>query len=201
MISLKEIIKNILGIINNYLKKMVKEMSEKAIQERFDEKLEELKESLPPLGKDIGTSCAALTFTHVLDVLGSKNFDSVYFNNLAVPFSGFGTYTSKSGWAGPCGTVSGGIAAIGVIMGGQEKLKSMETPAVYVKAAKFASRFEAKYGSVSCKEICGYDLGKPENIKQYVKSRTWEKKCVHFVIYAIDQARKLTKRELKSKWT
>ena len=86
-------------------------------------------------------------------------------------------------------------------MGGQEKLKSIETPPVYVKAQKFASRFEGKFGSVTCKDICGYDLGKPENIKQYVKTRTWENKCIHFVMYAIDQARKLTRRELKSKWT
>ncbi len=176
------------------------EMSNSDINERFDKKIEELKKSLPPLGRDIGTSCAALTLIHVLDVLGLEDFDKVYFNNLAVPFSGFGSYTSKTGWSGPCGAVSGGIAAIGVIMGGQEKLKSMKTPTVYAKAQKFASRFEGKFGSVCCREICGYDLGNPENIKQYVKTRTWEKKCVHFVINAIDQARKLTKRELKSKW-
>ena len=154
---------------------MVKEMANKEIQERFDEKIEQLKKILPPLGKDIGTSCAALTLNHVIDVLGLKDYDSVYYNNLAVPFSGFGSYTSKSGWSGPCGTVSGGIAAIGVIMGGQEKLKSIETPTVYAKAQKFATRFEGKFGSVSCKDICGYDLGKPQNIKQYVKTRTWEK--------------------------
>ena len=176
-------------------------MADKDINERFDEKLEELKESLPPLGRDIGTSCAALTFTHVLNVLGLKEFDNIYFNNLAVPFSGFGSYSSKAGWTGPCGAVSGGIAAIGVIMGGQEKLKSIETPTVYTKAQKFAQRFEAKFGAVSCKDICGYDLGKPENIKAYVKTRTWENKCIFFVMFAIDQARKVTKRELKSKWT
>ena len=180
---------------------MVKNISNKDIQERFDEKIEALKTILPPLGRDIGTSCAALTFTHVLNVLGLDGSNSMYFNNLAVPFSGFGSYKSKNGWAGPCGCVSGGIAAIGVIMGGQEKLKSVETPTVYAKAAKFATRFEGKFGSVSCKDICGYELGKPENIKEYVKTRTWENKCVHFVMYAIDQARKLTKRELKNKWT
>ena len=180
---------------------MVKNISNKDVHERFDEKIEELKTSLPPLGRDIGTSCAALTLTHVLDVLGLKDFDTVYFNNLAVPFSGFGSYKSKSGWTGPCGAVSGGIAAIGVIMGGQEKLKSVETPLVYTKAQKFASKFEGNYGSVCCKDICGYDLGKPENIKEYVKTRTWENKCIFFVMEAIDLARKLTKRELKSKWT
>ena len=180
---------------------MVKNISNTDINERFDEKIEELKTSLPPLGRDIGTSCAAQTLTHVLNVLGLKDFDTVYFNNLAVPFSGFGSYSSKSGWSGPCGIVSGSIAAIGVIMGGQEKLKSLETPLVYTKAQKFATRFEGKFGSVCCKDICGYDLGKTENIKEYVKTRTWENKCVPFLLFAIDQLRKLTKRELKNKWT
>ena len=66
-------------------------MLTKDIDERFDEKIEELKKILPPLVRDIGTSCAALTFTHVLNVLGLKEFDNIYFNNLAVPFSGFGS--------------------------------------------------------------------------------------------------------------
>ena len=176
-------------------------MANDQINEQFEEKLETLKQILPPLGKDIGTSCAALTLTHTLQVLGLNDFESPYFNNLAVPFSGFGSYKSKNGWAGPCGAVSGGIAALGVIAGGKEKLKSIETPLVYAKAIKFASRFERRFGSVSCKDICGYELGNPENVKDYVRTRTWEKKCIHCVMFAIDQVRKLTKRELKSKWT
>ena len=95
--------------------------SQKDIFERFQDKLEELKETLPPLGRTPGTSCAAVTFTNILDVLNLEAFKSFYFNNLAVPFSGFGSYVNDKGFKGPCGIVSGSVAAIGVIMGGQEE--------------------------------------------------------------------------------
>ena len=201
MISLKEIIKNILGIINNYLKKMVKEMSEKAIQERFDEKLEELKELLPPLGRNIGNSCAAQTLMQIIDVLGIKDLKGFYFNNLAIPFSGFGTYSSEDGWSGPCGVVSGSMAAIGIIMGGNEELNPREVPNVYMKAIRFAAKFEEKFGSVRCKDICGFDLAKQAEYEQYKKQNIWVKKCQHFVLFAVDQVRRLTRTDLKRKWT
>ena len=39
------------------------------IIKRFDEKLIELKDKLPPLGKNIGNSCAADTLNIIMDVL------------------------------------------------------------------------------------------------------------------------------------
>jgi len=57
--------------------------TQKDIFERYQAKLEELKETIPPLGRTPGTSCAALTFTNILAVLDSDVFESFYFNNLA----------------------------------------------------------------------------------------------------------------------
>ena len=39
------------------------DLSQKDVFERFQAKLEVLKETLPPLGRTPGTSCAAVTFT------------------------------------------------------------------------------------------------------------------------------------------
>jgi len=165
---------------------------------KFKEKVEELKETLIPLGKDPGNSCAALTFTNILDVLDNDVLKSHYFNNLAIPFSGLASYTSKNNWKGACGAVGGGIAAMGIIIGGQEKAKSSEVPKIYAKAVRFASKFENKFGSLSCEEICGVNTSL--NIGEYVKNKVWEKKCIHFVLYAIEQASKLTKKDLNEKW-
>jgi len=167
-------------------------------QSKFKEKVETLKETIIPLGKDPGHSCAALTLTSILDVLERDDLSSHYFNNLAIPFSGLASYTSKNNWKGACGAVGGGIAAIGIISGGQEKAKSSEVPKIYSKAIRFASKFEKKFGSLSCEDICGVNTS--TNIREYVKNRVWEKKCVNFVLFAIEQVGKLTKNELDEKW-
>jgi len=171
------------------------------INERFDDKIEELKEKLPSLGKNIGNSCAALTLTSILDVLGLIEFKHHYYTNLAIPFSGFGAYTSKKGWKGPCGVVSGALAAIGLIMGGKEQLNKNEYFNAYITTIKFASRFEKQFGALSCSEICGINLGEPNGMKEYVKNEIWKKKCQYLIIFAVDQARKLTANNLKKNWS
>lgn len=118
------------------------DLTQKDIINRFKDKLEDFKIILPPLGKKRGTSCAAITLTNILDVLNIKDVNLFYFNNLAVPFSGFGTYKNDMGWKGPCGAVSAAIAAIEIIMGGKEVLKEIDVPLVYGKAILFASKFE-----------------------------------------------------------
>jgi C_GCAxxG_C_C family probable redox protein len=174
------------------------ETSQKDIFERFEDKLEELKVTLPPLGKSPGNSCAANTLDSILDVLNLKVLNTNYFHNLAIPFSGFGSYETKKGWKGPCGIVSGAIAAIGVIMGGQEKTKREDVPLVFTKALRFADKFETKFGSLSCWDLCGFDLSK--DYQKYVENKVWEKKCHKMVLFAIEQVIKLTRKDLKTKW-
>jgi len=168
------------------------------IMERFEKKLMELEETLPPLDKNIGNSCAADTLNSIMEVIDIKDTKNYYFNNLAVPFSGFAHFKGMKGWIGPCGAVSGAIAAIGIITGGHNRINDFDVPRVYGRAIKYAERFEKKFGSLICKELCGYDLTK--DLEQYVKNRVWEKKCCSFVKFAVEQVSKLTRRELKSYW-
>lgn len=168
------------------------------IFKRFEEKLIELKETLPPLGRNIGNSCAADTLNSIIEILRLEKVNVSYFNNLAVPFSGFGHYKGKNGWKGPCGAISGALTGIGIIMGGQENIEDMAVPMVYSKAVKFAKRFEDQFGSVSCEELCGYDLN--VDLKQYVKTRAWENRCCNFILFAIEQVSKIVRKDLKQKW-
>jgi hypothetical protein len=165
---------------------------------RFKQKLEDLKRILPPLGKNIGHSCAAVTFTNILEVLNYPDLKKVYFNNLAIPFSGFASFESEKGWKGPCGAISGSIASIGIIMGGHEKIKNLDVPIIYGKALRLAGKFEEKFGSLSCQDLCGYNL--QYNLKEYVKNRVWENKCCNYVLFAIEQVFKLVRKDLKEKW-
>ncbi|MFX1456859.1 MAG: C-GCAxxG-C-C family protein [Promethearchaeota archaeon] len=174
------------------------DFQQKEITQRFEEKLKELESFLPPLGKNIGNSCAADTLNSIIEVLDLKDANNIYFNNLAVPFSGFAHFKGKDGWKGPCGAISGAVAAIGIISGGREKIKDLEVPKVYGKALKFVKRFEEKFGSVMCEELCGFDLN--IDLKPYVKARAWENKCCKFILYAIDQVAKINKKELRQHW-
>ncbi len=166
------------------------------INEKFDEKLKELNSSLPQLKK--GINCAELTLTSVLELLGIDNY---IYHNLAIPLAGgFGGYKSKEGWQGACGAVCGGCSAIGVIMGGHERMKNDTMLITYLKAAKFASEFEKQFGTVVCSDLCGYDFSDPNAIIEYQKNQIWVKKCYHFVIWAVNEVRKLTCKQLKHNW-
>jgi len=173
--------------------------SQEDIRLRFKKKLEDLKQILPPLGKNVGNSCAAVTLTNILDVLNLQDLKEIYFNNLAIPFSGLSSYESETGWKGPCGAISGAIAAMGIIMGGQDKTKDDDVPIIYGKAIHFTKKFEDKFGSLNCQDLCGYDL--KYYVRDYVKNRVWEKKCCNFVLFAIEQVSKLLRKDLKSKWS
>lgn len=172
----------------------------KDIMTRFDEKIEKLKKTLPPLGRAVGTNCTALTLTNILDVLGEEELKSFYFNNLALPFSNFGGFKGNSGWNAPCGAVCGGLAAIGIILGGQEKTKPSDVPSVSAKGARYATNFEKEFGSICCQDICGFDLSSLEEATKSRNNNTWEKTCHKFVLFAIDQVRKLTRRKLRNNW-
>ena len=171
----------------------------KDIMTRFDEKLENLKEEIKH--PNLGANCAILTFKNILDVLGKEELKSHYFTNLAAPFPLFGGFKSKDGWKGPCGTVSGALAGMGIIIGAPKEIsRASEVRKAEMNAGRFAIQFAKKFGSICCADICGYDLTNPDNMMEYMKNNTWENKCMHFVLFAIDQVRKQTEKELKKHW-
>lgn len=171
-------------------------MTEKDFRIRFNKKIEEMEKILPDLQK--GVNCAELTLTNILDVLGIDNY---IFHNIAKPLAGgFGGFKSKKGWMGACGAVAGGCAAIGAILGGQEKMDEETMLTAYLKAREFAHEFEKEFGSVVCSELCGFDFSDPNEYMNYRESGTWKKTCYKFVIWAIDKVRKITIEDLKRKW-
>ncbi len=171
-------------------------MSEKDYNTLFDKKVQELEETLPT--KTVGVNCAELTLTSVLDVLG---IDNHYFHNIAIPLAGgFGGYKSKKGWQGACGAVAGACAAIGAIMGSNERMDEQTMLIASLKASEYCSEFENEFGSVICAELCGFDFSDPNGFMEYQESGTWGKKCYKFVVWAVDKVRKMTRKDLKRKW-
>ena len=175
---------------------MESKVMDQDIKAKFDEKIKDLEEKLPSMG--VGANCAELTAASILEILGIKNG---VINNLMIPLAGgFGGFKSQNGWSGACGAVCGGIAATGVILGGKERMPNNLIPVAYMKAAKFATDFEKEYGSIKCADLCGYDFSDPNAFIEYGKNDTWAKTCYKFVVKAVDNVRKLMRKELKKNW-
>ncbi len=171
------------------------------IDSKFDDALEHLKESLP---KEMPAGCAEATLRHIFNVLG---IEEQLINNIMIPLSGgLGGYKSEKGWSGPCGAVVGGCAAVGAILGGKEKepIPMNLIPVAYMKSAQFAKEFENEFGTVICPTLSGFDFSKydgiPEAMMDYMKEGVWGKTCHKYVLWAIDNIRKLMNEELKAKW-
>ncbi|MFX1480087.1 MAG: C-GCAxxG-C-C family (seleno)protein [Promethearchaeota archaeon] len=164
---------------------------------KFDEAIEKLENELP---NEMVSGCAEATMRHILKILGIEN---ALIDNIMIPLSGgLGGYKSEKGWTGPCGAVVGGCGAVGVILGGNRKEKMTQNNVLpaYLKSAQFAKEFEKKFGTVRCSDLTGYDFSDPNQIMEYLKEGVWGKQCYKYVLWAIDNIRKLMKKELKKGW-
>ncbi len=169
------------------------------IDSKFDGALKQFEELFPKINPAEG-GCAEATLTGILSILGIQ--DGLV-NNMMIPLSGgFGGYKSEKGLSAPCGAVVGGCAAVGVILGGNEREKMANdlVPAAYLKSAQFAKDFENQFGSVYCPDLSGYDFSQGlDTLMKYIKDGVWGKKCYKYTLWAIDHIRNLMAEELK-KW-
>lgn len=82
-----------------------------------------------------------------------------------VPRLATGFCSGLSRTQGPCGAFSAGVMALGMALGrdsGQDDLDGTFGP-----AQEFRDFFEERFGSISCREITGCDLGSPEGLADY----------------------------------
>jgi C_GCAxxG_C_C family probable redox protein len=66
---------------------------------------------------------------------------------------------------GTCGAVTGAIIALGLKYGHYEPGDAERKGATMAKVVEFQQRFKEKHGSVVCRDLLGYDLSKPEDMK------------------------------------
>lgn len=118
-----------------------------------------------------------------------------------IPLSGgLAAYKSENGWSGPCGVICGGCAAIGVIVGGREKMSSELVQLAIIKGRELPTAFEKKFGSVVCTELCGYDFSEADVYLDYIRNNIWAKRCYKYALWVIDIVRDITQEELESIW-
>ena len=84
-----------------------------------------------------------------------------------------------------CGALTGSIMAIGIRYGTNEPSLEKRLKA-YELAQSVYKQFEEHCGSVLCRELIGYDLPNPEELKKAQDTKVFEEKCAQFVRVAID---------------
>jgi len=74
-----------------------------------------------------------------------------------------------------CGAVAGAVMSIGLIKGRGETMEEMMS--VLGLAAEFRKRFEAEMKTISCRELTGLDLTKPESLEDLMGSDVPQTVC------------------------
>ena len=84
-----------------------------------------------------------------------------------------------------CGALTGGVIAIGQKYGSNKPILE-EREKAYSLALKFHDIFQKELGSIFCRDLIGYDLTNPKELKKAWDSNVFLHKCVHFVEKAVE---------------
>lgn len=84
-----------------------------------------------------------------------------------------------------CGALTGGVITIGLRYGTNTPSSKTREQA-YSMALEFYERFEKECGSVLCRDLIGYDLTNPEDLKAARSADAFMQKCVHFIRKAVE---------------
>lgn len=120
-----------------------------------------------------GFDCSQVVLSNVYDKLGITEEEAL---KIGACFGG-GMWHGET-----CGCVMGALTAIGLKYA-TTKPNDQEAKEKLLKIkAEFEEEFCKKNGSCICKEILGYDLSKPEEMKKIQEEKLLETKCPKVVL-------------------
>jgi C_GCAxxG_C_C family probable redox protein len=120
-----------------------------------------------------GFNCAESVLSAVADHYG---IDSNLIPRIA---TGFGAAMGCS--SGLCGALSGGVMALGMLMGRDQADQVEAKKRTYESAKRLTLAFEKKYGTRYCTEILGFDLADDPEFKRYESEELHKRKCLPIV--------------------
>ena len=137
---------------------------------------------------DSGSICAESVLTAVMEACGVTD--------PAIPriATGFGGGISRMG--GTCGAVTGGVMALGMILGRDHPDESREF--VYEAAQELQQQFIAAHGDLTCRALTGVDFLSETGSQEWVEKgmpQTCAGFCSEVVRTVIDQIRLLQEKE------
>jgi len=124
-----------------------------------------------------GFDCGQVVFATVADNLG---IDETLAYKLAAGLGG-GMFRGET-----CGAVIGAILAIGMKYGHHEADTFTIKSQNMAKVLEFQHKFMEKYPSTVCRELLGYDVGKPDEMAIILEQNLLLEFCPKVTAYAID---------------
>lgn len=126
-------------------------------------------------------NCAqSVVLAMIKDVYGITDpLQLAYITKMTTPFGG-----GNSNQGRDCGAVSGGEMAIGFKYGTSTPKESRSR--IYSLVKEFNKRFERKFGSIYCTDLCECDLSTTEGLEKFGNEKVHENVCHKYVAGAIE---------------
>lgn len=91
----------------------------------------------------------------------------------------FGSGMARMGWT--CGAVTGALMVIGLRCGHEAAGDKETKERTYAVAREFISRFDARNGSLVCRELLGHDVSTPEGLESARADGLFGSRCPKLV--------------------
>lgn len=90
----------------------------------------------------------------------------------------------------PCGAVSASAVCLGLryrcSLAEKERVKQSRL-AVRQNASELVKSFTDKFGTITCRDLLGLDLSRPDGYREFVESGIWKEKCDKYVEFVIEK--------------
>lgn len=97
-----------------------------------------------------------------------------------------GSFGAGMGYIGEaCGAVTGAFMVLGLKYGQEDEVDKYSKTRNYLFVKDFASRFRKLNGSISCKELLGYDLSDEKQLSTARQTDVFTTKCPKYVSDAV----------------
>ncbi|MGN0452308.1 MAG: C-GCAxxG-C-C family protein [Ruminococcus sp.] len=85
-----------------------------------------------------------------------------------------------------CGAVSGALLVLGLKYGHYIASDSQQKSHAYEIAVDYTTRFRKANGSIACRDLLGYDLSKPDEMKCIIENGLFGEICPKMIKSAVD---------------
>jgi C_GCAxxG_C_C family probable redox protein len=86
---------------------------------------------------------------------------------------------------GVCGAISGAALAVGQLAGRRVADHNEAKTAARELVMDLMDRFEAEYGSTTCRGLLGIDLREPGEHDRFIESGVWQTRCMAQIEFAV----------------
>jgi C_GCAxxG_C_C family probable redox protein len=84
-----------------------------------------------------------------------------------------------------CGALSGAAVALGLLAGRLEADHATAKRRARADTARLIEDFRAAFGSVRCRDLCGYDISTREKHDAFIESGVWRTVCMRQIEFVV----------------